>query len=272
MVTRTVESVPLPVVTPLLRADGAWVKAEGRQRTGSVKYRLVAHRVREALASGTLLGGKTLVEATSGSTGISLAWVGKGLLIPVELHAYASASTVKVERMRELGARVVLYPTETPITEILREVERREASGSAWRLGQYARDAGREPYEALAREVLGQIREAGGPPPRVFACPVGTGGLIQGVGRVLREACPGIRIVAVEPAEGVSIEGMRHFTRVHLGAEDPFDPTFPDEVARVEAAPGPTHVHEVQLGESAAATLAVARGRGWTDALVIAAD
>lgn len=270
--TRTPDSVPSPVVTPLLPADGVWVKTEGRQRTGSVKYRLVVSRVRAALASGALSGGATLIEATSGSTGVSLAWVGKGLLLPVELHAYASASPAKIERMRELGARVVLHPSDTPVSELLREVQRREASGAVWRLGQYERDAGREPYEALARETLDQIRAAGGPPPRVFACPVGTGGLIQGVGRVLRQLCPGIRIVAVEPAEGLSIEGMRPFTRVHLGAEDPFDPTFPDEVARVEAAPGPSHLHEVQLGDSAAATLALVRARGWTDALVVAAD
>ncbi|MEK7866668.1 MAG: pyridoxal-phosphate dependent enzyme [Planctomycetota bacterium] len=262
----------MPVVTPLLRADGAWVKAEGRQRTGSVKYRLVASRVRAALESGALHGGRTLIEATSGSTGVSLAWVGKGLLFPVELHVYASAAPGKLERMRELGARVVLHPSDTPMSEILREVGRRAASGAAWWLGQYERDAGREPYEALARETLDQIRAAGGPPPRVFACPVGTGGLIQGVGRALRQACPGIRIIAVEPAEGVAVEGMRPFTRVHLGAEDPFDLSFPDEVARVEEAPGPTHVHEVELGESAAATLALVRSRGWTDALVIAAD
>lgn len=272
MMARTADSVPSPVVTPLLRAGATWVKAEGRQRTGSVKYRLVASRVRAALASGALSGGKTLVEATSGSTGISLAWVGKGLLLPVELHAYASAPSAKLERMRELGARVVLYPSETPISDLLQEAGRREASGGGWRLGQYARDAGREPYEALAQEVLGQIREAGGPPPRVFACPVGTGGLIQGVGRVLRGACPGIRVVALEPAEGVAIEGMRPFTRVHLGTDDPFDPSFPDEVLRVEEEPGPTHVHEVHLGASAAATLALVRARGWAEALVIAAD
>ncbi len=272
MMTRAADSVPSPVVTPLLQADGVWVKAEGRQRTGSVKYRLVASRVSAALASGELTSGKTLVEATSGSTGVSLAWVGKGILLTVELHAYASASSEKLERMRELGARVVLYPTQTPIADLLHEVERRAASGGAWRLGQYKREAGLVAYEALGQELVEQLRLAAAPPPRVFACPVGTGGLLQGVGRVLRREFPGIRVVAVEPAEGVSIEGMRPFTRVHLGAEDPFDPAFPDEVARVEAAAPRAEVQGVRLGDSASATLALVRGRGWTDAIVVAAD
>lgn len=271
MLTRTVDSVPSPVVTPLLRADGVWVKVEGRQRTGSVKFRLVASRISAALASGELRGGKTLLEVTSGSTGVSLAWVGKGLLLPVELHAYASTPREKLERMRELGARVVLYPSETPITDLLGEAERRVASGAAWHLGQYRRDAGHAAYGALAREVLAQIAEAGGPDPRIFVCPVGTGGLIQGAGRVLREALPGIEIIAVEPAEGASIEGMRPFTRLHLGDQDPFDLSFPDDVARVESAL-PIEVQGLRIGASASAALTLVRTRGWRDALVIAAD
>lgn len=272
MKTVGTNAVPPPLATPLLPVNGVWVKAEGKQRTGSVKYRLVSSRVEAALRAGTLRPGQTLMEVSSGSTGVALAWIGRACGFPVEVHAYEGASRWKLAQMTEWGTRVVLHPASDPMRALLEEVGRRAEGAGAWLLGQYRRDAGKEAYEDLAVEMLRQLGEAGVRTPRVFAAPVGTGGLLQGVGAALRRAVPGIRIVAIEPAPGAVIEGMRRFRSEHLGAEDPFDIAFPDAVEVAAAAPPAAIVAGRAIGESASATMEVVRRQGWPDAVIVAAD
>ena len=256
-----------PAETPLLPSEGLRVKPEGSQPSGSVKYRMVYAKLSDALCRGEVAPGTTLVEVTSGSTGAALAWAGRSLGHPVELHAHRSITPDKRSAIERSGATLVLHDPERPVGEILAEVVARAREGACWHLGQYDRASVVEAYRDLAAELLRQLR---GEVPRVFLCPVGTGGLIQGIGARLREAFPGIRVVAVEPLPGVSIDGTRNTDLFHLGPLDPYDKGFPDEVVRVERPAARATLGGVVLGESATAALAVARR--WPGAVLIAPD
>jgi cysteine synthase len=265
-------NLPAPVETPLLRHGGAWIKAEGAQLSGSAKYRMVHAKLAEAFRRGDMAPGTTLMEVTSGSTGVALAWAGRRLGLPVELHAYRSIREEKREAIERLGARLVLHPPERPVAELLDLVARRVREGGAWHLGQYDRASVGRAYAALAAEIVGQVVAENASTPRAFVCPVGTGGLLQGVGAWLRDAWPGLRVVALEPKEDVAIDGVRDTRRFHLGAADPYDLAFPDETARVAAPAARVRIGELLLGESASAAVELARSRNESDVLLIAPD
>lgn len=267
-----VREIPAPFRTPLLHQGDLWIKAEACQRAKSAKYRMVAARVRRALEAGEIVTGTTLVEVTSGSTGVALAHVGEMLGLAVELHAYRTIASSKGNELSERGARLVLHPEDVPVARLLDEVRKKVAGGGYWHLNQYARGSGVEAYERLGREIVAQLADAGAPAPREFVCPVGSGGLIQGVGVVLRKEFPGMRVIAVEPEKGEAIDGIRNTELFHLGENDPYDPRFPDEVVRVRRPTSRITVDAVPLGESASAACGVAAARKGGPALVLAPD
>jgi len=267
-----VASIPAPLRTPLIRAGPLWIKAESAQRTKSAKYRMVAAKVAAALRTGRISDGTTLAEVTSGSTGVALATVGHVLGLPVELHAYRTIAPDKKAAIDERGARLVLHPPNVPVPSLLDLVRQASMSGRVWHLNQYDRSSIVAAYHDLAEELIQQVRELNAAPPQVFLCPVGTGGLIQGVGAALRGAFPGMRVVALEPEAGSRIDGIRNTELVHQGPEDPYDRGFPDEVMRVPA-PGTTlAVGGTPLGESSTAAFLAATARAWASTLILAPD
>ncbi|HZE97399.1 MAG TPA: pyridoxal-phosphate dependent enzyme [Planctomycetota bacterium] len=265
-------ALPVPVRTPILNTGVCGVKLEVKQWSGSAKYRMVYAKLQSAIAEGRVAAGTTLAEVTSGSTGVALAYAGRHLGLSVELHALASISAAKRERIRAYGARLVLHPEGTPVSSLLDSVRDRAARGLCWHLDQYDRRSLITAYEDLGHELVGQLREAGGVGPEAVACPVGTGGLIQGVGTSLRKAFPGIRVLAVEPGRGVAIDGIRNTDEFHLGDGDPYDRSFPDEVLHVRRPDCPSFVQGVPLGESASAVLEALQSRPELKILVIAPD
>lgn len=264
--------IPAPERTPLVQMGALWIKSEATQCTGSAKYRMVASKVERAIRSGAISDGATLAEVTSGSTGVALAYVGKLLALPVELHAYESITPAKKKAIEELGARLVLHPMTTPVSDLLDLVYRKRVSGTFWHLDQYDRRSIVDAYKPLGQELAEQIRRLDALPPRVFLCPVGTGGLIQGVGQVLRTAFPGIRVIGVEPAAGSMIDGTRNTELFHQGPSDPYDRTFPDETVRVAAPEQTVALSELRLGESSTAAFQVAAAREWGSTIILAPD
>ena len=261
-------ALPEPSRTPLLRSGDLRIKAEALQLTGSAKYRMVHAKVRRAIDAGEIPPGAILVEVTSGSTGIALAHAGALLGMSVELHAYRTIAPSKRRAIEERKGRLVLHDPDVPVARLLSDVRRKADGGGYWPLDQYARASVARSYAPLGEEIVAQL--AGAPAPRAFLCPVGSGGLIQGVGAVLRRAFPGIRVIAVEPEKGQTIDGTRNTELFHMGADDPYDPRFPDEVIRVPTPATRLTVEAVALGESASAACAAAAGR--EAALVLAPD
>ena len=175
-----------------------YVKAEFFNPAGSVKDRLALNIIEEAERNGALKPGQTVVEATSGNTGIGLAMVCAQKGYPLVVTMADSFSIERRKLMRMLGAKVVLTPrAQKGFGMYQKAVELAEANG--WFLArQFETKANADIHEATtAREI---INDFAGSRLDYFVTGYGTGGTVAGVGRVLRKERPETRIVLCEPA------------------------------------------------------------------------
>jgi len=175
-----------------------YVKAEAFNPAGSVKDRLALNIIEAAERDGTLKPGQTVVEATSGNTGIGLAMVCAQKNYPLVVTMADSFSIERRRLMRLLGAKVVLTPRAAKGFGMYRKaVELAEANG--WFLArQFETDANAEIHASTtAREIINDFKDA-----RLdyFVTGYGTGGTVAGVARVLRRERPDTKIVLSEPA------------------------------------------------------------------------
>lgn len=175
-----------------------YVKAEFFNPAGSVKDRLALNIIEDAERRGRLQPGQTVVEATSGNTGIGLAIVCAQKGYPLVVTMADSFSIERRKLMRMLGAKVVLTPRALKGYGMYQKaVELAEANG--WFLArQFETEANAAIHEqTTAREILGDFAQS-----RLdyFVTGYGTGGTLTGVGRVLRRERPDVRIVLSEPA------------------------------------------------------------------------
>jgi cysteine synthase A len=193
--------------TPLVRlnrvAEGAGgqilAKLEFYNPASSVKDRLGIAIVDAAEASGELKPGGTLVESTSGNTGIALAMVGAARGYKVILTMPASMSKERRVLLRAFGAELVLTDPTKGMSFAVEEAKRivAETPGAVW-----ARQFENEANPAIHRKTTAEeiLRDTDGKVD-YFVAGIGTGGTITGVGQVLKERVPGVKIVAVEPAD-----------------------------------------------------------------------
>jgi len=191
--------------TPCIRVNNLapkdvtiYVKAEAFNPAGSVKDRLAVNIIEAAEREGTIKPGQTVVEATSGNTGIGLAMVCAQKGYPLVVTMADSFSIERRKLMRMLGAKVVLTPrAQKGFGMYNKAVELAKAHG--WFLAhQFETPANAEIHEATtAREILADFK---GQRLDVFVTGYGTGGTLAGVGRVLRKERPQTRIVLCEPA------------------------------------------------------------------------
>ncbi|MCQ2444614.1 MAG: cysteine synthase family protein, partial [Mailhella sp.] len=178
------------------------VKYEARNPGGSIKDRAARGYIDEALASGKLVPGGTVVEATSGNLGIGLAVVcGKmGLRLILTMPAYASSERMAL--LRAMGAELILTPAEKGMKGAQEKADEILASTpGSFRPDQFSNPAGpRVHYETTGLEIAEDCRRAG-IEPAAFLAGVGSGATLIGCTRRLKEAFPAIRCFAVEPAE-----------------------------------------------------------------------
>ena len=205
--------------TPLLqlRALGAkfsnvefYAKAEWFNPGGSVKDRAALAMIREGERNGELCAGKTILDATSGNTGIALAMIGAVLGYDVTLCVPSSASQERLRTIRALGAKVILTPGEEGSDGAIRGA-RDEFAKNPWKYfypDQYTNPANpRAHYETTAPEIWRQTQG------RVthFVAGLGTSGTFMGVARKLKELNPAIRVISVQPDEPFhGLEGLKH--------------------------------------------------------------
>ncbi|MGI9480812.1 MAG: PLP-dependent cysteine synthase family protein [Hyphomicrobiales bacterium] len=200
--------------TPCIRVNNLapdnvrlYVKAEFFNPIASVKDRLAVSIIEEAEASGALKPGQTVVEATSGNTGIGLAMVCAAKGYPLVVTMADSFSVERRKLMRFLGAKVVLTPREQKGYGMYKKaVELAEANG--WFLArQFETDANAKIHEnTTGREI---IADFAGDRLDYFVTGYGTGGTVSGVGRVLRKERPETKIILSEPANA-QIVGSGH--------------------------------------------------------------
>jgi [CysO sulfur-carrier protein]-thiocarboxylate-dependent cysteine synthase len=182
-----------------------FVKLEGMNPGGSVKDRIAKSMIEDAEAAGRLLPGDTILEPSSGNTGIGLALVCrvKGYKLRVVLP-----ENVSVERRQLLeifGAEVIPSPKEEGSNGAIRVAQELAKEGDTVFLYQYGNAANpKAHYEGTGPEIWADCPEVG-----TFVAGLGTSGTLMGVGRYLKERNPGVRIVAVEPPAGEDVQGLR---------------------------------------------------------------
>jgi cysteine synthase A len=203
-----------------------YVKGEFFNPAGSVKDRLALNIIEEAERTGALKPGQTVVEATSGNTGIGLAMVCAQKGYPLVVTMADSFSIERRKLMRMLGAKVVLTPRAQKGFGMYRKaVELAEANG--WFLAhQFETEANADIHEATtAREI---INDFAGSRLDIFVTGYGTGGTVAGVGRVLRRERPETRIVLSEPANaqlvGSGVAQERGADHSPAGSHPAFEP------------------------------------------------
>jgi cysteine synthase A len=173
-----------------------YVKLESANPGGSVKDRISYNMIRDAEARGALRPGQTILEATSGNTGIGLAFVAAAKGYPITL---VMPDTMTLERralLKAYGAKLVLTPGSGGMKAAVEKAEELAASDPKFFLvRQFENPANPEIHRTTtALEILEQVPELD-----AFVAGVGTGGTVTGVGEVLAQKKPGTLVVAVEP-------------------------------------------------------------------------
>ena len=211
-----------------------WVKLEGMQPAGSIKDRTALGMILDAEQRGVLKAGDTIVEPTSGNTGIGLAQVAAARGYKLILCLPSSMSEERKRTLRAFGAELVLTDPERRMLAAIEEAEKIAAQTGAWMPNQFANPANpRIHYETTGPELWAQMDG------RIdaFVYGSGTGGTISGVGRFLKERRPDVLVVAVEPARSPVLSGgergQHQFQGMGPGFVPPnFDRTIVDRVMR----------------------------------------
>ena len=200
--------------TPLVRlyrvvpANGSQLygKLEARNPTGSVKDRIGVSMIRAAEAAGQLKKGMTIVEPTSGNTGIALALAAAVLGYRLVLTMPESMSLERRQVMASYGAEIVLTPAVADMSGAIGKAEELKAADpeGVFIPQQFSNSANPEAHRRTTAE---EILAATGGELDAFVAGVGTGGTITGVGEVLKQAVPDVRIVAVEPKRSPVLSG-----------------------------------------------------------------
>src|SRR4051812_38163261 len=184
-----------------LAPDGVtvYVKAEFFNPAGSVKDRLAVSIIETAERNGTLKPGQTVVEATSGNTGIGLAMVCAAKGYPLVVTMADSFSVERRKLMRFLGAKVILTPAPEGGTGMVRKINALAKKNGWFLTRQFENEANADYHsKTTAREI---IDDFAGEPLDYWITGFGTGGTLKGVGRVLAKERPEVKVILSEPAD-----------------------------------------------------------------------
>jgi [CysO sulfur-carrier protein]-thiocarboxylate-dependent cysteine synthase len=198
--------VGLPRLSPSAEVR-LWAKLEDRNPTGSVKDRAAFFMVAQAEKDGLLSPGSTILEPTSGNTGISLAMVAKLRGYRLVVVMPENTSSERRQLLRMYGAEIIDSPAAGGSNEAVRVAKQIAAERPDWvMLYQYGNEANaRAHYETTGPEILSDLPEI-----THFVAGLGTTGTLMGVGRYLREHKPDVKIVAAEPRYGELVYGLRN--------------------------------------------------------------
>ncbi len=223
--------------TPLLAIHFAYrgeprvlyAKSEHLNMTGSIKDRMALHILERAYARGDIQPGDTIVEATSGNTGISFAAIGKALGHPVTIFMPDWMSRERVDLIQSLGA--VIRPVTREQGGFIGSIEMtEELAGKGERIflpRQFSNEANVDAhYETTGPEIWWQLRSQS-LTPDAFVAGVGTGGTVMGAGKYLKEQNPAVRVHPLQPAESPTLTAGRKVGHHRIqGISDEFIPSI----------------------------------------------
>jgi len=206
-----------------------YAKLEGNNPGGSVKDRAAYGMIKGALDRGELQPGTTLIEATSGNTGIALAMIASIYNVPIEIVMPEDATRERVLVMQAFGAKVILTPSERSMEGAIDYANSQLEKGGYVMLNQFANEDNpamhyRTTGPEIWRDTNGMVTH--------FVSSMGTTGTIMGTSKYLKEQNPDIQIVGCQPTEGSHIPGIRKWPEAYLPKI--FDRSRIDKVINVD--------------------------------------
>lgn len=199
--------------TPLIKVEeendsSIFAKMEGFNPGGSIKDRIALNMIRNAEKEGIIKKGDTLIEPTSGNTGIGLAMVGAMLGYKVKVIMPDTTSVEKIKMIKAFGGEVILVENLRYKKFAIEDARAMAKNGAGlYFLNQYENmNNPYTHYKSTAEEILNQLE---GEQLDYFVAGMGTGGTITGIGKKLKEKFPTIKIIGVQPARDERIEGLR---------------------------------------------------------------
>ncbi|MDG2429055.1 MAG: cysteine synthase family protein [Acidimicrobiales bacterium] len=181
-------------------------KLESQNPAGSVKDRIAWAMVEEAEAAGTLTPGRTIIEPSSGNTGIGLAMIARIRGYPIKIVLPKNVSIERRQALEVFGAEIIWSPAEQGSNGAIYMARELANENPDWVfLYQYANEANpRAHYKTTGPEILRDVPEI-----THFVAGLGTSGTLMGVGTYLKENKPGVKVLAVEPPSGEQVQGLR---------------------------------------------------------------
>jgi cysteine synthase B len=188
-------------------------KLEGQNPGGSIKDRIAWNMIQEAEADGTLTEGRTIIEPSSGNTGIALAMIARMRGYPIKIVMPENVSIERRQSLEVWGAEIILTPGGEGSNGAVRRAEALADEHPEWVfLYQYANEANpRAHYDGTGPEIWRDCPEV-----THFVAGLGTTGTLMGVGRYLKEQNPQVKVVAVEPPLGERVEGLRNLDEGYI--------------------------------------------------------
>jgi len=188
-------------------------KLESQNPFGSVKDRIARQMILQAEADGLLTPGQTIIEPSSGNTGIALAAIAQMRGYPIKILMPTSVSIERRQMLEVFGAEVILTPGEEGSNGAVKRAQAMAAQHPEWCfLYQYGND--NNPiahYTGTGPEIFRDCPEI-----THFVAGLGTSGTLMGTGKFLKEQNPGIKIIAVEPPLGERVEGLRNLDEGYI--------------------------------------------------------
>lgn len=211
--------------TPLLKVDGIFAKLECTNPLGSIKDRMAKYIIEESEKQGLLKSGMTIVEASSGNTGIALSYFAKEKGYPIIITLPKNMTDERKRILKKLGAQLVLC-SEGNFAEAVRIRDEIARKPMHFNPDQFSNLLNVEcHYKTTAQEILHQITTHS-KSIDAFVSGVGTGGTLIGCGKRFREVFPTVKIVAVEPSESPVMSGGKPGKHGIQGIGDGFVPAL----------------------------------------------
>ena len=208
-----------------------YAKLEGFNPTGSIKDRIALKMIEQAEKDGKLKKGKTIIEPTSGNTGIALAMIGAVKGYEVEIVMSKAVSVERVKMIKAFGAEVTLTPAGEGTDGAIRKVREliKQHPDKYFFPDQFSNEYNKiAHYKTTADEIWKQMNGK----IDYFVSALGTSGTIMGVSNYLKEKNPNIRIVSAHPVKGHYIQGLKNMEEAIVPAI--YDPSKIDETIMIE--------------------------------------
>jgi cysteine synthase B len=209
----TIGNTPLVRINKLFKKPGVeiYVKNEGTNPTGSIKDRIALKMIEQAEAEGTLVPGKTIIEPTSGNTGIALAMIGAVKGYDVEIVMSSAVSEERQKMIRAFGGKVILTSADEGTDGAIRKARAlvAESPDKYFMPDQFTNRYNKIAHysttaEEMIRDTEGHITH--------FVSALGTSGTLMGTAKRLKELNPDIRIVEAHPVRGHYIQGLKNMS------------------------------------------------------------